>query len=752
MTIPHLACSRLRRLALAVALSCAALPAFAQWQGRGPEGGDIDQLLADPLVPGRVYASGHAGIFRSDDGGHHWTPMNATVSFSSRQYDLVADNDVPGRLYGMTWDGRLLRSDDAAESWTPTGFELDGLENYFFYSPMVLIDVPQNSTDLLLSLPQGYLLRSSDNGATFQQVFPPYAGALTAIAFDPAVPGNLLASTSGDTPPNYPLPLVVHATQGGQGDWTTQTPVGQYMSARDFQFLGGNRVAAVVQNDRIGISSDYGKTWAQRELQMPAARMARLPQTGTLVAMDQHQCVMSDTEFLSYVPCGSGLPATMTYFQSLAAVADGAQPRLLANIAGPGIYATTPGGTWQPSNDGLQAIAIRGFAVHPRDSRVLYAGRMAHTVSTDEPKFLRSSDRGENWSENLAQQTQYVRYIDVDPTTAANPATTTLYAAGFGRRSSPQPFNSGIYKSVDGGANWTALNQGLPPNTGPAGGVLMDSVRKVVADPRSCTNPPATGTCSQGPLQIVYALSTSNTDATWNVLRSNESGANWTGVGSGLPRYIQDAAGYESVWTIDLEFDANSNAIYVSTFGEWDNDDSATPRIPSIRNGVFRSDNRGASWAERSNGLPLVPGSATTHQNVMALATHPRKRGVLWASTALGDESARIYKSIDGGLNWAPAGETLAGCYVRDLQVDPAAPDVIYAAGGGVPVGSQSACLWRSENGGASWSSIGGDLPAGEVYQLRQDPQDRRRLLLATERGVWEALLPSDRIFSDSQG
>lgn len=727
---------RWSRLALALALAGAAVPTLAQWQGLGPDGGPVEHLLRDPIVPGRVYAFGKgSGIFRSDDAGRHWIGMATPADAKNGIYGLSADADVPGRLYLIGLDDRLHRSDDSAQSWTATGYVFDDMLPSA--DPPLLVDVPQSSSGVLIAIGK-YLFRSNDSGVTFAWQGMPYDTTITALAFEPGNAANLLASFNSGS---FEEPHLLHSANVG-GSWAVHTAVPATADA--FEFLGGNRVAALLDGS-VAVSSDNGSSWQPRKPMQYGARLARAPGGSTLVAMDANGCVMSDTEFLAYVPCASAEPS-LSYVNALTAVADGAASRLLFATPGVGIYGATPGASWQPSNVGLQSTGIRSLAVLPSDSRVLFAGKQSFVVSVSEPRFLRSSNRGASWSESLDNLADYVRSIDIDATTAADPASVHLYAAGSSRISLT-PTNSGIYKSVDGGASWTALNQGLPLSTAPGGGVRMGAARKVKADPRSCASPPASGPCRQGPLQIVYALSSGLAGEAWSVVRSNDAGANWTGVGTGLPRGFTSANAYESYWPIDLEFDAGSNAIYVCTVGNWEGG-GATPYAPTRPNGVFRSDNRGATWTQRSNGLPLVAGSATTHQNVMALATHPRKGGVLWAATGGDFFASRIYKSVNGGLTWAPSGATLDGCYVRDLQVDAAAPDVIIAAGWGFDSGL--GCLWRSEDGGANWVSITGQMQAGDIYEVHQDPQDHRRLLVASDRGVWEALLPSDRIFDDA--
>ena len=115
-------------------------------------------------------------------------------------------------------------------------------------------------------------------------------------------------------------------------------------------------------------------------------------------------------------------------------------------------------------------------------------------------------------------------------------------------------------------------------------------------------------------------------------------------------------------------------------------------------NGVFRSDDRGRSWAHL--GL--------SGQIVRSLAVSPHDPRVVYA----GIKPAAVYKTIDGGHHWAeldgfrrvpnrwwwfsPA-EAPFRAYVNDLAVSPTAPDVVLA-------GIEFGAVVRSEDGGHTWS------------------------------------------------
>lgn len=152
-----------------LALCAIAGSANAQaWTRLGNDGGVVSYLLADPTTPGRLYATA-AGITVSDDAGRSWRPASIGLHATSRGavLGLVADADLPGRLYVVDIDGRLMRSDDAALSWTPTGYSLSIAAAPFGFSRLPMADVPGSTTTLLLAAGDGTIYKSTDSGATF---------------------------------------------------------------------------------------------------------------------------------------------------------------------------------------------------------------------------------------------------------------------------------------------------------------------------------------------------------------------------------------------------------------------------------------------------------------------------------------------------------------------------------------------------------------------------------------------------------
>ncbi|HEU0131194.1 MAG TPA: hypothetical protein VFQ85_09420 [Mycobacteriales bacterium] len=69
---------------------------------------------------------------------------------------------------------------------------------------------------------------------------------------------------------------------------------------------------------------------------------------------------------------------------------------------------------------------------------------------------------------------------------------------------------------------------------------------------------------------------------------------------------------------------------------------------------VYRSDDGGTTWTDRSAGLPGLP--------MNAVATDPGNRNRVWVAADLG-----VYQSLDGGATWSDFSNGLPNAYVGDL-------------------------------------------------------------------------------------
>ena len=138
---------------------------------------------------------------------------------------------------------------------------------------------------------------------------------------------------------------------------------------------------------------------------------------------------------------------------------------------GDGVYKSADAGkSWR--NMGLkESHHIGRIVIHPTNPDVVYVAALGHLYTENPDRGLyKTTDGGKTWKKSLGVVVKDVSIgvVDVvmDP---SNPE--ILFAATYDRLRKPWNFQlggmgSGIYRTVDGGANWTKLENGLP------GGVL----------------------------------------------------------------------------------------------------------------------------------------------------------------------------------------------------------------------------------------------------------------------------------------
>lgn len=150
--------------------------------------------------------------------------------------------------------------------------------------------------------------------------------------------------------------------------------------------------------------------------------------------------------------------------------------------------------------------------------------------------------------------------------------------------------------------------------------------------------------------------------------------------------------------------------------------------------GVWRSDDAGHYWSAVTDGF-LTSGS------VGAVAVAPSDPDVVYLGTGStcirGNVSMGrgIWKSEDGGDTWRFSGLPESGAVGRIL-VDPSDPKRVYVAALGHPFRKNAERgVYRSEDGGASWEPVLAPNDSTGAVELAMDPRNPRVLYA----GLWRA-------------
>ncbi len=295
---------------------------------------------------------------------------------------------------------------------------------------------------------------------------------------------------------------------------------------------------------------------------------------------------------------------------------------------GNGVYRSTDGGaTW--TNTGLgSSRTVARIVAHPADAGTAWVAAMGDLWNPGGDRGLfATTDGGKTWKALLQAPAPYADRVGcgdvaIDP---SNPS--VIYATLYARRRTPWSFTAGpaatdgkdlggIFKSTDGGAHWSRLEGGLPPESGRIGLAVSPK------DPR-----------------IVYAIvqSLAGEDGAWNdrsrrggIFRSEDAGATWTRMNDRNPRPF-----YFSQIRVDP---VNPQRIYLLGYLMHYSDDGGK----TLREDRF----------------------AKVHPDCHALAIDPKRPARLLLGTDGG-----VYESFEEGKSWLHLANHAAGEFYR-IAVD----------------------------------------------------------------------------------
>jgi photosystem II stability/assembly factor-like uncharacterized protein len=451
-----------------------------------------------------------------------------------------------------------------------------------------------------------------------------------------------------------------------------------------------------------------------------------------------------------------------------------------------GIFKTTDGGaTWKKLENGLPKLTGRiGLSVHAKNTKIVYAVVQSDeggTSGIDDIKskrggVFRSDDGGETWKRMNALNPRpfYFSQIRVDPENDKR-----VYVLGFA-----------LHVSDNGGETFRE----------DLFGKIHPDVHSLTIDPR-WPNRLLLGT-DGGPYQSWNAGKTwqhLNNFAAGEFYRVNvdmstpyrvcgglQDNLNWVGpsrtrtkegilnydwinIGGGDGFYcVFDDSDAEIVYTESQEgyvhrFDMRSgeakNLRPEATEGQtryrfhWN-----APLIGSRHakgtlylggNHVFRLTNRGEHWERISADLTTqelpkmvtVGSGAENYGVVYTLAESPVKAGLLWAGT----DDGKLWITEDDGKNWTDLTANLPaavkGQWLSRIEASWHDAKVAYLAVGAYRTGNYAPLVYRTADGGKTWQSIASNLPAdGPAKVLREDPKNPNLLFAGTEFGLFVSL------------
>jgi photosystem II stability/assembly factor-like uncharacterized protein len=333
---------------------------------------------------------------------------------------------------------------------------------------------------------------------------------------------------------------------------------------------------------------------------------------------------------------------------ALSAVKEDGRLTVYIGAASGGVWKSVNGGTtFKPVFDKPDVQSIGAIAIDPENPKNIWVGTgeswTRNSVSIGDGIY-KSDDGGENWTNLGLKDSERISKILIDPKDG-----NTVYACVPGKLWSDSD-DRGVYKTTDGGKTWNKILKGANLSTG----CSMMSMSS--ADPK-----------------VLFA-------GMWDFRRKG--------------------------WTFRSGGDG--------------------PTAPS-GSGLFTSTDGGATWTDlneqSAKGLPAKPWGR------VAVTIAPSKPNVVYALI----ESTRsaLFRSDDGGKTWKEGDRSQfmvwRPFYFANLIVDPKNENKVY---------KPDLTLIMSDDGGKSFSAIGG-AAHGDFHDVWVDPDNTNHLIAGDDGGVW---------------
>ncbi len=194
--------------------------------------------------------------------------------------------------------------------------------------------------------------------------------------------------------------------------------------------------------------------------------------------------------------------------------------------------------------------------------------------------------------------------------------------------------------------------------------------------------------------------------------KSTNLGATWSDATNGID-FVDDRHNWNTPVVMDP---SNNNTLYYGS------------------NRLYKTTNGAMNWAPISDDLTDGddPGNLTfgTITTIDVARTDPQ---VVYVGT----DDANVWVTTNGGSNWQDIAGTLPERWVTRVAVDPYNAAIAYVTFSGYQESSYLPHIFRTDDYGANWTDISGDLPDAPINDVIVDPHDVSTLYIATDFGVF---------------
>lgn len=153
-------------------------------------------------------------------------------------------------------------------------------------------------------------------------------------------------------------------------------------------------------------------------------------------------------------------------------------------------------------------------------------------------------------------------------------------------------------------------------------------------------------------------------------------------------------------------------------------------------NRVLRSVNKGQDWEAISPDLSDPsdgPRGVVPFGTITMMSESKIEPGLLYAGT----EGGSVWRTRQGGDTWTRLGTDLPRKWVSRLVSSVHTPGLVYLSQTGFREDDFRAYVFRSDDWGETWTSIVGNLPMESVNVIQEDPEVPGLLYVGTDLGVF---------------
>ena len=368
-----------------------------------------------------------------------------------------------------------------------------------------------------------------------------------------------------------------------------------------------------------------------------------------------------------------------------------------------GVYKSTDGGdTWNQTNDSNLSNLTSSFGWYFGQIRVDPSDHTRAFVMG--VPFYRTENGGFSWQEVGSDNHVDHHAMAFDPF-----ATSRIYSGNDG----------GIYVSDDSGDNWTKLydqptNQFYAieidyqnPNRLYGGTQDNGTLRTVDGDPDDWER-----IFGGDGFYVVVDPTDSNTifcEYQWgNAYKSTDFGYSWDWALNG----VDD--GDRRNWSSPIVMDpSDPQTLYFGTYRLWKTTDQG-------------------DWWNAISG-DLTNGGAGTFGTITTIAVAPTDPDVIYVGT----DDSHVWVTLNGGANWTDVSGSLPNRWSTRVAVDPTDADIAYATFSGLRWNENIGYVYRTDDAGATWTDITGNLPGAPVNALVVDPDHPEILYVGSDVGCF---------------